>query len=219
MGDRIRSLSPVPGKNTVVIQAGKARFEIARQAAAGLGLDVGAELTPELRGAVEAAATRRRMAAKLLHWLRPRPRTEFEVRRYLRQRGVPSAETEAFVDELRQQGLVDDGRFARGFVEARLARRPAAFALLVRDLRARGVPREVAEEAARRVRNADAELDLARQVARRRLGVLRGLPPQKARARLARFLAGRGFTEDTVRSVCEDLLAEAGSGDSPAGDA
>lgn len=210
MGDCIRQLSPVPGKNTVVVEAGASRFEIARQAAAGLGLAPGVELTPELLEALEAAAARRGLAAKLLNWLRPRPRTEFEVRRYLGQRGVPAAVVEGFVDDLRGQGLVDDARFARGFVEARLARKPSAFLVLVRDLRARGVPREVAEEAARQARGTEVELELARRAARRRLGSLRGLPAPRARARLARFLAGRGFNEDTVRSVCEDLLADAG---------
>ncbi len=217
MGDRIRLVSPVAGKNTVRVQAGGSRFEIARAAAVDLGLEPGTELSEPLRAALVAAAARREVAARVLRWLRGRPRTEFEVERYLDARGVAAPVAAAILVELRQQGCIDDERYARWFVNARRARRPAAVTVLRHELLACGVAPHVADAALAPLQTAG-EKQLALGAARKRLRALGILPPAQAAMLLARFLGARGFGEETVREVCRDLVGrEPGESDTGPG--
>jgi len=209
-------VSPVAGKNTVVVQAGASRFEIARAAAVDLGLRPGDELSAGLRAALDAAAARRETAARVLRWLRGRPRTEREVERYLEARGVEASVAAGILVDLRQQGCIDDERYARWFVNARRMRRPAAAEVLRRELLACGVAPNVADAALAPLQAAG-EKELALGAARKRLRALGILPPAQAALLLARFLSARGFGEDTVREVCRDLVGrEPGEADSGA---
>ena len=213
MGDRIERVSPVPGKNTVIVQSGAARFEIARTTAVELGLAPGIELAAPLRAALAAAAARRQAAARVLRWLRGRPRTERDVRCFLLDRAYDADVVDSVVAGLRAQGLVDDARFARWFVDARVARRPESFAVLAAALAAQGVPPDVVASALSACRDQHDEMQLALAAARQRLRAVRSVPPARAAARLGRFLAGRGFDADTVRAVCRTCLGDIADAD------
>ena len=135
-----------------------------------------------------------------------RPRTSHEVREFLSRHGHAPATVRAVLDELEAKGLVDDARYAAYFVQARLAHRPMGAARLKRELRSRGVTKELAEEAraapaARTRRNWRWRRRGPRFAAARRLGRERGM------RRLAAFLARRGFSEAVVRETCLGLFA------------
>jgi regulatory protein len=201
----IRRLSAVAGKDTVVVHSEAGRWEIASAAAAELQLAPGVVVTPEMQARLEAAERRRAAAARALRGLRRRPRTESEVRADLERAGFAPDIASGVLAELRRQGLVDDARWARWFVEARLAHRPQGAAALVREMRARGVaPALAASAVAGAAVGSESQRALA--AARKRLASLRGLPRERAAGRLARFLAGRGFGADTVNAVCAELL-------------
>ncbi len=124
------------------------------------------------------------------------------------QAGYTSGIVERVVDQLCRSGLVDDERYAHWFVEARLAHRPTGCLALVREMCDRGVPREIAENAAARVASPEEEASRALVAARKRLPQLRGLPRERALGRLSRFLSGRGFADTVVRDVCLRVLAD-----------
>jgi regulatory protein len=202
----IESVSPVPGKRTVVVHAGDSRYEIARSAAEELGLHPGLELTPAVEESLREAAARRTAAARALSYLGRRPRTVLETRRHLEEAGFQPLVVVHVVDSLCAQKMLDDADWAEWFVQARLAHRPTGYFSLVREMRERGVPAALAQDAARRALPPDAELELARAAGRKRLPGLGRLERARARGRLFRFLTGRGFGDDTARIVCEELL-------------
>jgi regulatory protein len=207
MAEWIEALDLVAGKSTVRVQIGGTPFEIAREAAEALELRVGVGVTPALRAAIEAAADRRAAAARILRYLRVRPRTAQEVRDFLSRHGHAPATVQAVLGELEAKGLVDDARYAAFFVQARLAHRPMGAARLKRELRARGVPQELAAEAAGRAGGSD-ERALALAAARPRLAAARRLGRERGMRRLAAFLARRGFSEAVVRETCLGLFAD-----------
>jgi regulatory protein len=88
---------------------------------------------------------------------------------------------------LRRTGLVDDTRFAQRRAAA-LADRGAGDAFIRHDLEAAGVERDVVGDA---LADLDAEQDRARRVVDRR-----GASPKTAR-----YLAGKGFSNDVVHAV------------------
>jgi regulatory protein len=208
MSDCIELVSPLPGKNTVAVQAGDARWEVARAAVEELRLEVGSPLTPTLLAQLQEAATRREAAARALRYLERRPRTVLEMRRWMAQHGYANSVAVPIVRELLRKGLVDDERFARWYVQARLSDRPTGGAALVREMCERGVPREIAEAEAARVSSPEQEASRALVAARKRLPGLRGLPRDRALGRLSRFLSRRGFTDAVVRDVCFRVLED-----------
>lgn len=208
--ERVESLSPVPGKRTVVVRAGDSEYEIAGAVVDELGLEPGLELTLDLCRRLHEAASRRAAAARALAYLSRRPRTELEMRRHLVDSGFEPAIVTAVLAELRAQAQIDDIGWAAWFVRARLAHRPTGFAALVREMCARGIASDLAEDAARRALPPDRELELARAAAFKRLPALRRLERRRAERRLFRFLAGRGFGDDTARAVCREFLDAGG---------
>lgn len=217
----IEGLVPVAGKKTLIVRVAGRDFEIAAATAEALALAVGHTLDPEQLAAIEAAAARRAAAAQALRYLRGRPRTEAEVSLHLAHKGYARATVEGVLESLRQEGVVDDGRFAEWFVRGRLSHRPSGARRLLGDLRRRGIPDALARDAVSSVMQGPAELELALRAARKRLPLLRRLDRERALRRLSQFLVGRGFSDETVRRVCleelgpSDLDGDAGGSDRP----
>jgi regulatory protein len=145
-------------------------------------------------------------------------RTEAQVRRRLDQAGHAAHQDEV-VAWLLRLGYLDDAAWARA--TARSLTRPGRLgpAAAERRLVAAGIPPEVAhqevEEALRRAARAGsgepAEVALCRALAAKRAGaVAPAALPDRERARLARFLLGRGFSGEAIQRVL-GLWADGGA--------
>ena len=102
-------------------------------------------------------------------------------------------EVERVLDWLETQGLLSEARFVESRVRARAARlgtRRIEIELAQHGLKLGAQPLQQLR---------DSELQRARQLWRRRFGVVPVEP--RERARQARFLAGRGFAADVIRRV------------------
>lgn len=110
---------------------------------------------------------------------------ELDVR--LQSEGVPTTARAAAVETLVRTGLLDDRRFAWGRASS-LARRGAGDGLIRHALVTAGVASELVEDALAAV---EPELERARSVVDRR----------GAGARTARYLVGKGFSEEVVGAV------------------
>lgn len=119
----------------------------------------------------------------------------------LRQRGFGIAEIQDSLDDLQQQGLLDDGRFVESFVRWRIGQGQGPERIRL-DLMQRGISESQAREGL-----ADADVDWltqAEQVHARRFG--QDVPADsRERARQMRFLQYRGFTTDMIRHVMDGL--------------
>lgn len=114
-----------------------------------------------------------------------------ELERRLGRAGYEPDEVAAAVADLEEVGLVDDERFARELAESKRRRGMGRRAGLA-ALRAKGVDREIAEQAVGEV-NPEDEADRAYELARARLERLRSVPPDVAYRRTVGFLVRRGF--------------------------
>lgn len=129
--------------------------------------------------------------------------------RAIRHRDLPTAELGARLDAasvapaardqalaaLEASGLVDDRRFAAGRAEA-LARRGWGDAAIRADLERRGIPAELVATALGALPD---EVERARPIARAR---------RVSPARTARYLAARGFSEDTLEALLTVEIAD-----------
>jgi regulatory protein len=136
-----------------------------------------------------------------------RARTAVELKRRLKRKGFDDEVAASTVERLDRLGVVDDAAFAESFVRDRVRLRPHGMRRLGQELRAKGVDEDVARAAIAEVmdREGATELDLAHAAAAR-WKPRPGEDPARARARLAAFLARRGFGGDAVRAVLREKL-------------
>jgi regulatory protein len=122
-------------------------------------------------------------------FLGDRDRTTAEVRRHLRRRGVGEDSVEDVVQELTEQGSLDDERYARRFGDDRRNLDGWGSERIEQRLRAVGIPEDVCERVLDPLRGQDLEAALA--LLERRLR----RPPADdgARQRALGLLVRRGY--------------------------
>ncbi len=141
---------------------------------------------------MKAPATLRERALRLLA---RREHSRAELRRKLAPHAESAEALEALLADLVQRKLLSETRFAEG--RARVLSRKYGAARIEQDLRARGIPQDAAEAAAREARGT--EFERALDIWRRKFGAQ--AKDIRERARQARFLASRGFSAEVVSRV------------------
>ena len=134
--------------------------------------------------------------------MRPRSRRELE-RRLLAARFEPT-EVLDVLTRLERVGLIDDEAFARQYAEQRFGARKEGSRGVERGLRAAGIAPALAATAADGAPDDDEER--AADLALSRASRLRGVPPQKAFARLSSLLMRRGYSPEISRSAARKAL-------------
>jgi regulatory protein len=112
-------------------------------------------------------------------YLNRRDRTEGEVRKLLAAKGVEDDAAQDAIETLREQGYVDDARYARLFAEDKRALEGWGTERIRGTLALRGIDRELIDAAVQADGGAGSELDRALEVLRRRFPS----PPRERRDR------------------------------------
>jgi len=132
---------------------------------------------------------------RALRLLARREHSRAELAKKLRVHSRPGDDLEALLDDLSRRKLLSDERYAESRAHA-LSRKFGA-ARIAHELRARGLDKDLADEASKTARAT--ELERAREVWRRKF---RSAPKtREERARQMRFLQSRGFSFDAIRAV------------------
>jgi len=168
-------------------------------------LAVGSDLGDAQRNELEAEDQRLGAIETALRLLAVGPRSERELQERLRRRrGFKDEAVQAAMQRMRELGYLNDGAFARFWVESRQAGTPRSRRALAFELSRKGVDREEMDEALDGVSDADAAYDAAQ----RRLRVLRGVDRQTFERRLGSFLNSRGFGDGVARATIQRCWAE-----------
>jgi regulatory protein len=126
-----------------------------------------------------AAGNDQRTLELAYRYLNPRERSEAEVRAHLEGKGLPAGEVERTIATLRDQGYLDDARFARLLAQDKRTLEGWGSDRIRGTLSARGIDRELIEAALAGDDVPSAELDRAVAVLRRRFPA----PPRERRER------------------------------------
>jgi regulatory protein len=143
---------------------------------------------------------------RALRLLSVRSRSRSELRFRLVRAGYEPAEVDAAIADLEAVGLVDDERFAKEYAEHG-RRRGLGRRAGVAALRAKGVDRDLAEEAVG-VANPEDEAERAFELARGRLERFRSLPLDVAHRRTVGFLLRRGYDPIIAGTAVRRAAAE-----------
>jgi len=139
------------------------------------------------------------LRARALRLLARREHSRSELRRKLSVRAETSAALELLFSDLEKQKQLSEARYAEE--RARVLARKFGAARIRRDLKAKGVDQELID----RVSSAG-ELERARAILERKYR--QPAATREERAKRMRFLQGRGFSFDIIRS----LLSSRGEG-------
>ncbi|NLE45981.1 MAG: RecX family transcriptional regulator [Chloroflexi bacterium] len=139
---------------------------------------------------------------RALNFLSYRPRSEYEVRQYLRKRDLDEDIIDSVVERLTRADLVNDDEFARYWVENRSQFRPRSLRALQYELRQKGVSDEAISRA---LSDVDEEL-MVRKIALASARRFKRLAPQDFRRKLTAHLARKGFSYDLIKPLVDEML-------------
>lgn len=139
---------------------------------------------------------------KTLRLINYRSRTEKEIRQKLIEKGFESNQIDIVISRLREAGLIEDGQFARMWVENRNEFHPRSHRLIKMELLQKGVAVEEIESAL--VESAD-DAELATQAAKQQIRKYDRLAWPEFRKKLSAFLMRRGFSYGTIAPVVRSV--------------
>ncbi len=172
------------------------------------GLFDGLAMDPERLQEMELADGVARAMTEAHRLIDHRMRTRRELAVKLRSRGRPEDVIKEVLDRLENVGLIDDGRFARLWIDERLRKRPVGLSLLRRELRHKGIDAEIVEAALEESASGEGETSRAYEALRRQAHRYARLDRDAAHRRMVAFLGRRGFGQAVIYSVVHRVLDE-----------
>jgi regulatory protein len=136
-----------------------------------------------------------------------RPHSVSEMKKLLERRATSKLLAQDVLARLRENGMIDDSRYAKQFTRQRTEIRRQGKFRITRDLRARGVPDSHIEAALAESDDPEAERAAIRLRIQRKLKLTRGEVTDNKIASLYRSLLRAGFPSDAVRRELRSLTA------------
>jgi regulatory protein len=131
-----------------------------------------------------------------------------EMKKKLERRSDNKLLVQLVMARLKENGLIDDARYAKQFARQRTEGRKQGKFRVARDLRARGVPDRHIDAALEEAAKETDEGAIVRQRIERKLRSYRGEIDERKLASMYRSLLRAGFSADLVRRELRSLTRE-----------
>ncbi|MDD5355743.1 MAG: regulatory protein RecX [Candidatus Omnitrophica bacterium] len=136
--------------------------------------------------------------------LKVRPRSEYELRSRLLQKGFENKVIEEAITAIAKIGLVNDLEFAKLWVQSRI-KKPLGLKRLSFELKQKGIDKDIIEKIISEYNCPEKEEKVVRELLERKLKKFSGLDKQKIKERLWGFFLRKGFSKDIVYDVLNEL--------------
>jgi regulatory protein len=147
------------------------------------------------------------MYASALKMLIRRAHSVQEMKKKLERRSDNKLLVQVVMARLKENGMIDDARYAKQFARQRTENRKQGKFRIARDLRGRGIPDQQIEAALKEAAEND-ESAMVRQRIERKLRLFRVELDEKKLASLYGSLLRAGFSSDVVRKELKRILKE-----------
>ena len=131
-----------------------------------------------------------------------------EMKQKLERRAEDKSLVKNVLDRLKQNGLIDDARYAKQFTRQRTEVRRQGKFRIARDLRGRGIPDRHIEAAMEESAQTTDAATVVRERIARKLKLFRGEIDDKKMASLYRSLLRLGFPSDIIRRELKAMTRE-----------
>lgn len=135
----------------------------------------------------------------VLNLVARRPRSERELRDYLRRKKHDEDTTQTILNKLSKSGLLDDSDFAKRWVENRRLLKPVSKRRLVQELRQKDIASEIIEQVLAEDDTTDRET-LKDLIERKRKQT-----KYQDDTKLMQYLARQGFGYDDIKTTLQEL--------------
>ncbi|MCL6096231.1 MAG: regulatory protein RecX [Patescibacteria group bacterium] len=146
---------------------------------------------------------------RALRFLSFRPRSEKEIIDYLKKKQADSITSQKVISKLKENKFLNDEEFARWWAEQRTLVKPRAWRVIKMELKQKGISKEIIEELEKssefKLRN---DLEMAINLAQKRLPRHKNLPRQDVYQKLGRYLASKGFDWGTVKRSIDETFSK-----------
>lgn len=143
---------------------------------------------------------------KTIRFLSFRPRSEKEIKDYLIKKKVDDLTTKKIIEKLKQHKFLNDEEFTKWWIEQRTRVKPRASRLIKFELKQKGIVRELVDEVFEQLSENTTDFEKALGLAQKRMARYKNEEPQKVYEKMARFLASKGFSWDTIKQVIDQVL-------------
>ncbi len=178
-------------------------FSLARIVAAWL--TIGRELTDKEIEDLKQEDNCEEAAKVALRFIDYKPRTTAELRKRLTEGKFSEQAIEHTIARFTETGLINDGQYARDWVDNRQVFHPRSNRMIDYELRRKGVKQEDIEAALNGVSDDD---QMAYQLASQKVNRYINLALPEFRSKLGGTLARRGFSYEVITRVVNRLWAE-----------
>ena len=158
-----------------------------------------------------------KLLGKSFRFLSYRPRSEKEVKDYLKKKsffakameGQEKNNLESVIDsiinKLKEQKFLNDEEFVKWWIEQRTTIKPKASRLIKIELKQKGIAKDLIDKIFEESSSSD--LEKATVLAKRRIKRYSHISDRKKLYdKLGRFLASRGFNYETIKEVIDQIL-------------
>ncbi len=152
--------------------------------------------------------TEAKMYESALKMLTRRAHSVQEMKRKLERRSDNKLLVQVVLARLKENGMMDDARFAKQFARQRTENRKQGKFRIARDLRGRGIPDNQIEVALEEAAKNNDEGAMVRQRIERKLRLFCGEIDEKKLASLYGSLLRAGFSSDVVRKELKRMTKE-----------
>lgn len=142
---------------------------------------------------------------RTLRFLSYRPRSEKEIKDFLKKKKVSEATSKKIIQKLKELNLVNDKEFAKWWVEQRTHFRPRGIRVIKMELRQKGIEQDLIEKIISNDQFLISNKEAARKLVEKRVERLRGLPKEEIYKKLSEFLLRRGFPWEMVKNTVDEV--------------
>ena len=135
-----------------------------------------------------------------------RPRSEKEYMFWLKKHKVPKSLHEELFNRLKHLDFLNDKKFAVWWIEQRENFRPKSKRILFQELRIKGIDKEIIDEVLNEA-HID-EVSAAKRILEKKIYMWKNLSGFEKRVKMGNYLAGKGYSWDTVRKVVGEVDQE-----------
>lgn len=126
------------------------------------------------------------------------------VRQKLRDWGGEATDADTVIARLKEEGYIDDARYARAYCESKMLRSGWGRMKVVYQLRQKHLPREAIEAGMEAV-DEEVYMSVLKEAAAKKVATIRDTDPAVRRRKLVSFLAQRGYIIDEINEIIKTI--------------
>ena len=171
-----------------------------------LDLKVEQELTDEQVGKIVKEAEFQKVYDKLLRFSTLRPRSEKELKGWLKKYKVHLSLHNDLFNRLKHLDLLNDNKFAQWWVEQRMEFSPRGKRALIAELRQKGINRDLIIQLVNESISQGYEEKTARKLLQKKKYKWERLQKLEAKKKMSDFLARKGFGWEVIKNAIDDIF-------------